>query len=203
MTAPAATVAQMIGMPPQVRSVSGSVWAGRILLEGGLVLTWQGDWRSVLRGRVGADFRLTGAQTLLEGYGYISPLRAGLRDISGRGGSDLLALMPGTVACDGQAVVAIDHAVWSRSAVQSEGRIQISESICGRSFTTPPLDLVLTHDDTDGVATLTTSDAARTLMGIARLSPDGWLKLRIEPTAVRLVPSLPTSAPTELEFQVN
>tara|TARA_R110000765_G_scaffold152808_3_gene255648 strand:- start:6603 stop:7373 length:771 start_codon:yes stop_codon:yes gene_type:complete len=207
LNVPAATMARMTGMPPQVRTVSGSLWSGRALLDGGLVLTWQGTWRSLLRGQIGGDLNLAGQHTLLQAHGFASPWRIGLSNVSGRGGADLLALVPGASPCDGQAVVDIKRITWSRHQVTSQGRVQISESICqaaGRTaLKTAPLDLVLTSEGIEGVATLTTNDAAKLEMGQARLGPDGWIKLRIDPAAAQLIPGLPDSAPTLLEFQLN
>lgn len=207
LNVPAATMARMTGLPPQVRTVSGSLWSGRAVLDGGLVLTWQGTWHSLLRGQIAADLNLTGPRTVLQGHGFASLRQFGIDDVSGRGGADLLALVPDASPCDGQAVVDIKRITWSRRAVSGQGRVQISESICqapGQApLETPPLDLVLTSEGAEGVATLMTGDASRTEMGQARLGPDGWAKLRIEPAAARLIPGLPASAPTLLEFQVN
>tara|TARA_R110002110_G_scaffold158066_3_gene355226 strand:+ start:3764 stop:4534 length:771 start_codon:yes stop_codon:yes gene_type:complete len=207
LTVPAATMARVAGMPPQVRAVSGSLWSGRAVMDGGLVLTWQGTWRSLLRGRIGGDLKMAGQHTLLQAHGFASPWQLGLRDVSGRGGADLLALVPGASPCDGQTVVDINRITWSRHQVTSQGRVQISESTCqaaGRpALEVAPLDLVLTTEGVDGVANLTTNDAAKSQMGRARLGPDGWVKLRIEPAAAQLIPGLPDSAPTLLEFQLN
>ncbi|WP_372991980.1 type II secretion system protein N [Sulfitobacter sp.] len=207
MNLPTTTMARITGVPPQVRALSGSLWSGRAVLDGGLVLNWQGKWTSLLRGQIGADLTLTGPRTLLQGYGFASPWQIGLSDISGRGGADLLVLVPGASPCDGQAVVDIARATWSRARVTSNGRVQISDSLCQvpgqAALETPPLDLVLTSEGTDGVATLTTNNAVKSEMGQARLGPDGWIKLRIEPAAAQLIPGLPDSAPTLLEFQLN
>ena len=207
VTAPAGIVAQMIGLPPQVRSVSGSVWSGRAALAGGTTLVWQGRARGFLRGELAADLRLSGARSLLDGVGFVGLGGMGLRDVTGRGGSDLLALVPGTAACDGQANVDVARAAWGRSAVSAQGRIQITESTCrstgGADFNAPALDIALNEEGDAGVVTMTTRDAEATRMGQARLSPDGLLKLRVEPAAAVLVPGLPTGGPTELEFLLN
>jgi hypothetical protein len=203
---PAATMARMMGLPPQVRTVSGSLWSGRAGLDGGLTLTWQMTLRGLALGRLGADLRLTGPRTLLEGSGFASVTRVGVQDLSGRAGPDLLALAPDAAACDGQANVRIASVSWARGAVESDGRVQITPSVCqgpgGNSFETPALDLVLTTAGNAAVATLTTDDTARDSMGNAQIRPDGWVNIRIEPAAARLLPGLPTSAPTVLEFQL-
>ena len=204
---PAATMARMTGMPPQVRTVSGSLWSGRALLDGGLVLTWQGKWSNLWRGQIGADLNLTGEGTLLKANAFASPWQLGLGDVSGRAGADLLALVPDASPCDGQAVVDIKRVTWSRNRVTSQGQVHISESNCqapGRTaFKTPPLDLFLTSEGADAVATLTANDIAKSQMGQVRLGPDGWVKLRVEPAAAQLMPGLPDSGPTLLEFQLN
>lgn len=187
-------------------NLSGSIWSGRATLQGGLTLSWQGQWTSLLRGRLGASVQMRGPRTLLDGRIYASPWQIGLQRLSGRAGPEVLALGPNAVPCEGQAVVDIASITLSRSAVSGDGFLRISESTCqppgGPAFTAPALYLLLTSQDESGVATLTTDDAARDLMGRAQLGQDGWVKLRIDPNAARLVPGLPTSAPTELEFQL-
>ncbi len=206
VTAPAARIAQFIGQPTQVVTLSGSLWSGRATLQGGLVAKWQGQWSGLIRGRLGATVEIQGPRTLLDGRIYASPWQIGLQDLSGRAGPEVLALGPNAAPCEGQAIIDIASITVSRSAVSGDGFVRISESTCqpsgGPAFTTPPLHLVLTSEDESGVATLTTDDTARDTMGRAQLGPDGWVKLRIDPNAARLMPGLPTSAPTELEFQL-
>lgn len=197
----------MTGLPPQVRSVSGSVWSGRAALAEGMTLVWQIRAGALLRGELAADLRLSGARSQLDGVGFTGLGGLGLRDVTGRGGSDLLALVPGAAACDGQAIVDVTRAAWARSAVSAQGRVQISESTCrsagGAEFTAPALDVTLSEEGNAGVVTMTTQGADATRMGQARLSPDGLLSLRVEPAAAVLVPGLPTGGPTELEFLLN
>ena len=205
--APASIIARFVEPPPQLRSLSGTLWSGQAALKGGLTLFWDGDWRGLLRGRLQAGLRVTGPQTLLEGTGFAGLGQAGLQNVTGRGGPEMLDLAPGAVPCTGSAVVDIDDASVSRRAVIANGRVRISESICqppgGAALATPALNLDLMTEGVEGVAVLTTDDADRDIMGTVRLGPDGWAKLRIEPAGARLVPGLPASAPTILEFQMN
>ncbi|WP_187394063.1 type II secretion system protein N [Oceaniovalibus sp. ACAM 378] len=208
LTAPASVIARMGQVPPQVLGLSGTLWSGQARLDGGLSLAWQGNWRSIpARLRLESGLSVTGPGTLLTGTAFAGFGQTGLRDLSGRAGAEVLALLPGAAPCNGQAVVDVTQASWSRDGVIGLGRIRIGESRCqpvgGRAFQAPALNLDLTTEPPEAVATLTTDDASRTVMATARLTSRGRIRLRIEPAGARIVPGLPSSGPTELEFQLD
>lgn len=205
--APAVTLARIIELPPQVRSLHGTFWAGQARLDSGFTLVWQASLRRVFLGRLEVDLGFRGPQTLVEGQAFIGPASLGIGDVSGRVGAEVLDLFAQAGPCDGQAVVDITRMRWSRRDIDAVGRIASSESRCtlpgAPALLVPPLNFDLTGEAGEGVLTVTSDNAARTLMGSVRISPDLWARVRIEPDGARLVPGLPASAPTLLEFQLN
>ncbi len=116
---------------------------------------------------------------------------------------DLIEAVPGT-RCEGQTIVAIDRLTWGRSAVDAQGQVRVRDGVCtpqGQApVAVPALRVDLTSEAERGVATVVTDDAAATRLGSVSVAPDRWLRLRVEPEGARLVPGMPSSAPTEIEM---
>ena len=166
------------------------------------MLTWQADLSAVLRGRIAADFLLTGAGTRIEARGWKSFFGFGVTDATGRAGSELLALVPNALDCRGNASVAISEITAGRTAVRASGEIRTSNAVCRTlgqdEVTVRPLVIALSSEDNDAVARIATETGDR--LGEVRVKPARRVLIRIEPDGARLIPGLPASAPTEIEL---
>ncbi len=201
---PASVVQTLVALPPQVETLSGTLRVGRAGLSGGYSLDWQVAPGALLRGRIGAQIQLAGPDTRLTAELRASPFQTSLQQVSGRAGPGLLALAPGlpVQSCTPRAVVAIDRLSLGRGAAAAEGSVDVSEGICidpsGREIPVPALALQLATRDQDASAALLTSDGAR--LAEFGVTGDRRLLIRVEPAGAALVPGMPSSAATVIEY---
>ncbi|MGR3467239.1 MAG: type II secretion system protein N [Shimia sp.] len=202
LSAPVSLVSQFRPLPPQVQSLTGTLRAGRAVLDGGITLTWRADWAALWRARYAADLRLTGPETLIEAQGWADWRTVGLRDATGRAGPELLALVPGAARCDGGAALAIARIAIARDAYAATGDITTRAATCRGpalpEVAVPPLRIALSSEGDGARAQVTAEDG--TPYAEALVTPDRRARIRIEPAGARLVPGLPSSAPTELDL---
>lgn len=204
VTMPAAVAGRLVALPPQVESLSGSVNAGQAALRGGHVLSWSLSWSRIALGEIGFSLHLQGGDTLLDGAGGVTPRGWHLTRLEGRAGPGLLALADGLALSDCTARAAVDIARLgqNRRQVTADGRVGIEAGSCldpaGNEIAIPAMDLTLTTEGTDAAALLT--DAAGVELARARVTADRRLILRIEPAGARLVPGMPASSATEIEY---
>lgn len=204
VTMPAQIVASLVTLPPQVEALSGSAWRGRASLAGGSALSWQVSFRDLWRLRLAADATLEGPDTRLAGNLFVTPLQMAATGWTGRAGPSLLALAPRLVVsgCTSRAVVEVPRLAMGRTWAAAEGRVEIAEGTCqdreGSPVPVPTLTLDLTTEGRDALLRLTGVDGAR----LARLAVRGErvLALRVEPAGAALIPGMPASAPTEVEY---
>lgn len=205
VTMPAPVLASLVSLPPQVETLSGSVWRGRADLAGRHALDWRVSFRDLWRGRLVADARLDGPDTRLAGLLALSPWRIAALDWSGRAGPGLLALAPGLAveSCTSRAVVAVERLALSQRAAAAAGEIEVAEGACtdrdGEEIAVPAMRLDLATEGRDAVAFLTLDDGSATPLARLDVTGDRRLLVRIEPEGAALVPGLPSSAPILLE----
>lgn len=200
---PAAALRDHVRLPSQITALYGSVWHGRADLTDGYSLTWQTQWSALLRGRIVAVAEVSGPDTLVTGTFWRSPRAMGLTDVTGRAGPGLLALAPGQPlrSCTGRAVVAVDEASLAPDAARAGGQVTTEAARCvdrsGRQIDLPPMTLTLSTTGADAQAELTGPAGA---LAQATVAGGRRLILRIESDGARLVPGMPSSAPTILEY---
>ena len=203
VTMPASVIARIIGPPPQVETVSGSLWRGRARLSGGYDLTWRWTAGELLRFSLGVSADLDGVDTQLSGRLFVSPFAVNANDVSGRAGPGLLGLVPGlpVKGCDTRAVVDISGFEIGRTSAAALGRIGIAEGTCtdtrGTAHPFPAMTVDLSTEGDDAVGVLSSEDAR---LAQFALSGDVRARVRVEPEGAILVPGLPMGGPIELEF---
>ncbi len=206
VTMPAAVVAKLVELPPQVEALSGSVWSGRAAISGGYALTWDTSFGGLIVGRITLDGTFAGADTQVTGSVRLSPWSVMFTDVQGRAGPGLLALLPGlpVTACTSRAIIDVGRAGIGRSWAAADGTVLIAAGTCtdrgGTDLTVPALRMTMQTDGRDARAQLTTDDDAATLLASVMVAGDRRLIVRVEPDGARLVPGMPSSAATELEY---
>ena len=206
LTMPASFVGTLVALPPQVETLSGGVWRGRATLSGGHLLDWRVSLRELWLGRLVADATLDGPDTRLAGVLGVSPWQVSARDWTGRAGPGLLALAPrlAVASCGTSAVVAVERLAMGRRSAAARGDIGIAEGTCsdrsGREHPVPAMTLQLSTDGADALAALSRSGATATPLAQVTVTGDRRLLVRIEPEGAALVPGMPASAPTILEY---
>jgi hypothetical protein len=162
--------------------------------------------RELWRGQVVADADVAGPGTQLSGALALSPWQVSAREWSGRAAAGLLALAPGlpALSCSMHAVVAVDRLALRRRSVLAEGTVQVAEGTCtdesGGEHPVPAMVLGLSTEGPDARAVLATADAAATPLASLTVTADRRLLIRIEPDGALLVPGMPSSAATTLEY---
>ena len=205
ITMPASFLRTLVALPPQVETLSGSAWRGRATISGGHVLDWRVSFRELWLGRLVADTTLDGPDTRLAGVLALSPWQASARDWTGRAGPGLLALAPrlSVATCSSSAVVAIERLALARRSAAAEGEIGIADGTCSdrssREYPVPAMTLRLSTDGSDAQAALSRSGATTPLAQVT-VTGDRRLLIRIEPEGAALVPGMPASGPTILEY---
>lgn len=205
VTAPARVVERFIALPPAIDALSGTVWDGGALLRSGHLLSWRFDAAASLRA-VEPRFAmvLEGDDTRLTGWLVPMPEALVLLDVRGRAGWPLVrAAMPDLVlTCDPVARVEIGRAILRPGFGGAVGRVQSGAGLCeapGHSVPVPPLVLRL---DVEGEARSNAVLAGADDTELARAVVAGGesIVLTIAPAGARLVPGMPSSGETVLEF---
>ena len=203
MTLPASAMRELATLPPQVTGLYGSVWRGRATLDGGYTLSWDLRGRSILTARAVTDWTVQGPDTQLSGVMTATPRGGELRDVAGRAGPGLLALLPGAplTDCTSRAVVDLQRLAWAGDVAHAAGVVQIDAGTCndllGRATAVPQMVLDLSAQGRDARAVL--SDRDGTLAQVT-VTGDRRLILRVEPEGATLVPGMPTGGPMIVEY---
>ncbi len=201
---PAALLSSLLALPPQVEAVAGTLLAGRADLKGGYRLDWQLRPWSLALNRAEGELQLVGADTRLEGWGVVTPFGVELRDLRGRAGAGLLALVPGApvTGCSMAATVDLARLGWGAGRATALGSLRTPAGNCtdiaGREVPLPAMEMTLTTEGRDASALLTR--AGGTALGQVAVTGDRHLKLRVEPAGAALVPGMPTGGATELDY---
>ncbi|WP_226783075.1 type II secretion system protein N [Oceaniglobus trochenteri] len=204
-TAPADSVTRVVTLPPQVVGLEGRLWRGRAVLAGGLSLEWRVLPGALVAGRLALAVDLRGPQSLATGRVYGGLRGFGAEDLSGRIGPEALTL----VEADGlrcSMIAALEGvALWRHAdGLGARGEVNLPAGRCSnrvaQDVAVPPLRVALSSEGVAARAAVSTGD---TPLGGLRAVPEGdvvRLGLRIEPAGARLVPGLPASAASELEY---
>ncbi len=137
------------------------------------------------------------------------PSRVIVNNVLGRTSWQLInSLVPGLpVTCDAQARVAIEHAVFSDTLKGLAGEVRSGPSVCasigtspGQSVEVPPLLAVATLATDSSHIKVTTLADATTPLARATLTAQNTLALTILPAGASLIPGMPTSGETSLEY---
>lgn len=205
VTMPSSIIGTLVTLPPQVETLSGTLWRGRAGLTGGYSLDWRISARDFWRLRLSAHAELDGADTRLTGKLKLTPWQASATAWSGQAGPGLLTLIPDLSigVCTSRAIVDISHLAVARRFAAAEGQVEITEGMCsdtaGRAHAVPEAKILLSSEGRSALGILT---AEQTLARI-ELTGDGILKIRVEPAGAALVSGLPTSAPITIEFPIR
>lgn len=203
VTMPASALRRIIDLPPQIVALQGTIWNGRATLQDGYALQWDGQFGALILARVSANVTLTGADTQLTATVRFSPGTVSVREVAGRAGPGLLILAPGLPldGCTSRAIVDVPLASFGRGRAAAEGRIDIAAGDCtdfaGNSIPVPALILTLHSEGNDAVADLTDPQTALAQLIVAG---DRRLLIRVEPAGAALIPGMPTSGRTEIEY---
>ncbi len=167
---------------------------------------WRVSARDLWRGRLVADADLLGPDTRLAGVLALTPWQVAALDWTGRAGPGLLALAPNlaVASCTPRAVVGVERlALWRRAAA-AEGEVTIPEGTCtlddGGEVPVPAMTLRLTTEGRDALAQLVRDGATPTPLASLAVTGERRLVIRVEPEGAALVPGMPSSAPTILEY---
>ena len=196
---PAQTVARFVSLPPQVVALEGHLREGRARLAGGYSVDWSLEGLPLLLARVQGTFRVSGDDTLLTGQAALWRGGASARDVSGRIGPGLAALLAGG-PCDLRGSVDLRRFSFGGRTAEADGDMDIVGGNCvlaGRAIDLPDTRIVLTGEDDAAHATATSGSGDE--LASARLTPGRRLFLRIEPDGSRLA-GLPSSAPIEVDM---
>ena len=204
MTAPAQVLTSLVTLPPQVEGLSGTVWQGRAALRNGYRLSWNASSQDFWRLRLGADVTLEGVDTRLVGHLEWTPWQVAATGVSGRAGPGLLALAPRLLveACTSTATLEVPRLALGRTQAEARGEATLAAGACalrdGGEVPVPALRLDLSTDGADARASL--SDVTGTTLATVSVVGGDTLRVRVEPAGASLVPGMPASAATELEF---
>lgn len=209
-TAPARVALLVIDPPPALQRLSGTVWSGEAMLDGGLVASWRVDpLASLLSGAVRADWTLAGADTRLSGAARLSPSTSELRDVEGVAGWSLVrAAMPQAgLECDANARVSIARLRLEGGAIKGAGELTSPPGVCRPAgqddadpVETPALRADMRTTEAGLELTLFAQADPTTALGALSLAPDGPLIITVHPAGARLVPGMPSSADSVLEL---
>lgn len=203
VTMPVSALRGLVALPPQITDLRGTLWQGRAMLTDGYVLNWEGRLGGIILARLAADVTLQGSDTLLTGRIEVSPRTFRLDDLSGRAGPGLLALANDLPVTDCTSRLTVDAVSlsWRPGAATAGGGVAVSAGTCldfgGDPVPVPDMTVALTTQGNDAVADLTGADGALARVVVAG---DRRLLIRVEPAGARLVPGMPASGPTVLEY---
>lgn len=208
VTMPAESVARFVRLPPQVESLSGRLWRGRAQLVGGHAVEWALVPGDLLRARLGVDAVMRGPDTLVEGHAQLSPWGGALRDLRGRVGASALLLAPDVepLQCDSRAIVDVSELAWRQGRATAQGTIRVTGGSClrlgGDVVPVPAIRVDLSSTPEGAAALVRTDDDAAPLeeLGALRILNSRRAILRVEPAGARLIPGVPSSGPTILEY---
>lgn len=209
-TAPAQVLSRVVDVPPAMQTLSGKLWNGRATLEGGLQVGWQiSPWRSLVGMAIHMDWDLRAPDTQLEGHVRISRSDVAVRDVKGVAGWRLVdAVLPGLpFRCDPTARVDVSEAGFSRTTYTVEivaaGSLLTGPGACMDDKGTTNIPALRGEAATvagDLSIKVRPRDDPATELGTILLKRTGTLVVTVQPAGARLVPGLPSSAPTVIEM---
>lgn len=209
-TAPANVLTRLVNMPAAVTSVSGSIWRGQAMLAGGHATQWSvGPLASFRHAALAIRWSLQGPGTHLQGNASLRPGMVSVKDVEGRISWQLVdAIAPGLpITCEAQARVAIERLVFKDTIEDMAGELRSGPSVCASVNGKPaqtgevPSLLAIAKMTPDGsqLEITTVADEA-TPLARATLTAQDTLVLTLLSAGAGLVPGMPSSGETTLEF---
>lgn len=198
--------------PIAASRLSGTVWQGRMVVDGGHGVTWNTRVAASLAAWAWvADWRLTGPGTELSGGVVLRRAGGSVGPVSGVASWPVVAaLMPDLpITCDGQATfvavaVTVDGALRTGS-----GSVAVPAATCARSdgqggaVPVPALRSDV-HTLPDSVqAVVTAQEGTGVQLVTARLTAADRLVLTIHKAGAELVPGMPATADSELDLPLS
>lgn len=205
-TMPARMVGRVVGLPPQVVHLAGTVWKGESVFTDGVVVTWRVDpLRSLLALALEAEWTLQSPDTRLSGLVQVSPNAFAVSRITGVAGWSLVeaALPQVPFTCEPRARVEIDRVSHAAGVIDAAGTLTTAEGICGDAIADVLVPALAGEivPESDGVRlTVSMREPPGTVLGEARITQTGVLELTIQPAGAALVPGMPSSAATMIEI---
>lgn len=212
-TLPLRIAAEYGSAPAFINGYSGTLWNGQARLRGGHALEWRlAPLASLAAFGPTVDATLTGPGTNLAArIAAPLPWRRGLRvdDLAGRAAWPLVAALapPLIVACDAAATFSGLGLAVAPGRFQGEGRAAAGPGLCTRidradaaPSTLPAIAARLETLDTGLRGVLTLADAPDDPIAEALLADEGRLVVTVYPAGAALVPGMPASGETTLEY---
>ena len=207
-TVPASFVASRAGLPAQVIDVSGTLWNGQAILDGGYELTWRVlPIQSLFHFAIDADWILEGVDTELSGRASLWSNSA-TSSVEGRAGWGLLKMAVANleISCDGPIAVALSRVVVSANRQGAAGSLRSGPMTCTDASARPAVLIDLpamsgtaTMDVETSSLVVSTSSAPRTPLADLKVARR-VLVATLYPEGARLTKVLPTSGPIVLEY---
>lgn len=205
---PASLVASQIELPPQIIDVSGTIWNGQAILDGGYELKWQVlPLHSLFHLAFDADWTLSGVDTRLTGRA--SAWAASVTtSVDGRAGFGLVrTVVPDmTLDCDGSVTVALSRVVLGPQRQGAEGSLRSGLSTCrsagvetGSAIEVPALAGTAGMTMDDSLLAIVASGAPENPLADIRIS-GRVLSATLHPAGARIVGNLPTAGPITVEY---
>lgn len=196
--------------PVAISRLSGTLWHGRLQIDGAHHLTWTiRIGGSLWAFGLAADWQIAGPDADISGAAVLRPSGIDLGPLSGRTGWPLVsAVLPNLlIACTGEARLAGVTLQVGPRVRDASGTVTTPDAECrrldgqGRAVPAPALHAQLASTD-DGTLTLlvTPQAGARVALLSARLTPDDRVVVTIHKEGAALVPGMPSTADSELEL---
>lgn len=207
-TAPARVVERFVALPAPVEALGGTVWNGSARLAGAHRVEWRFDPRASLPAlALRFDVSASGPRTRLSGVASLAPGGVEMRAVTGRAGWPLARVFAPDLAVDCTPLVTVDlqRVRVSREGIGAAGTIRTGEGECippsGAAIPVPALRADLSMTDAASRAVLTRAEGGEPLAE-AEVEGATWLRATVYPAGARLVPGLPSAAPTMLEMEL-
>lgn len=197
--------------------LSGTIWDGRMRLDGGHSLRWTVDRRaSLLALRAVADVALDGPDTALTGRVSLRARSLRVIALQGRAGWSLAqaALPDLPILCDGEAVVeslsvSAGSGQGGRTIRTGAGIARTGPATCARrdgqvaGVPVPALRATIDSDAEGLRAVVTAEDAPETPLVTARLTNADRLVVTLHRAGAAMVPGLPATADSEMDLPLS
>lgn len=214
-TFPVSVAAGYVSPPVEINGYSGTVWNGAVELRGSHSLRWRVDPFASLAGvGLALNVGLRGPGTDLAGLVTLrgfSGRDMRLDGLSGPAGWPLVAALAPEleIACDAAAVAQDVELAVSSGQRSASGSLRSGSGSCVRTdramepTPVPALDARLETVPTGVRAVLTAAADPGTPLAEAEVTNDDVLRVTVHPAGAALVPGMPASGETSLEFPLD
>lgn len=190
----------LVTMPARIvvplPGATGTIWHGSAPIDGGNRAEWRwSPLRSLTGLGFGADFRVTGPETALDGHALLRPGRVLLEDVKGTADGGLIAATARpSFACSVRMQVDIARVAIGDGKQGADGRIRSEAGTCQPFGGAPVAVPALTFDvrQTPGLAVINLGPTRRRRAPylVGGLSEDGHLRLIVSAEGAAALPFL-------------